>query len=115
MINLDGFDATEYAVVRRILDREGYIRRSRPPIKMDGDTPEFFSGMAAYVWRMVVFTISKTPKHQCLPVMALDYLPGRSEDVRQFCQKAADALVDKIVKQIPVSQWHGIARWHGLL
>lgn len=98
----------ETALVRRILKSGGEIRESRPEITNDG-----YSGAAAYLWRMVVFQVSKRAAHQCMPVMSYHYLPDIPE--RDQLAKWLDALADKVVNQIPVTEWHGIARWASIL
>lgn len=110
-ISLIPFPGMEGAIVRRILDKDGMIRRSRPEITEDG-----YSNCAAYVWRMVVFTISKVPRHQCMPVMSQYYLPEMaSADEQRQLIKWMDALADKVCAQVPVTEWHGIARWSEVL
>jgi len=97
----------ERDIVRRITN-DGFLRASRPDI--DWDVPE--SGIAAYVWRMVVFTVSDDPKHQCLPVMADCYLPGKyGSDEYKAAKEFADELEKKLCDSIPKGQWAGVIRW----
>jgi DNA-binding PucR family transcriptional regulator len=60
---------------------------------------------------MVAFQVSTNSQHQCMPVMAEFDLPGIEHDERRAIMLEMDELVKKIVDNIPVSEWHGIARW----
>ena len=87
---------------------KGHLRASKPPVdKSDPDT-----GIAAYVWRQVVFAVSDERQHQCMPVMDFCDLPGayRSPEY-QAAETLAKELEDKIVSAIPKQEWHGVKRW----
>jgi len=108
-VDLDqiGLDERGRRIAERILVK-GVLRASKPPIdKGDPDT-----GIAAYVWRMVVFTVSDNPRHQCMPVMADLDLPGRyGSPEHKAAQAYADALEDSICNAIPREEWAGVRRW----
>jgi hypothetical protein len=129
-INIEKLELTaaDKAVARRIVNtRTGELRASKPAVakqikiaddswmgyhhdyanKQDAET-----GIAAYVWRMVVFQVSQNPQHQCMPCTADFDLPGHYGDpVNKLAQQRADAIVDAIVNSIPVHQWAGVQRW----
>jgi hypothetical protein len=113
-INLAAADLTdeEFALVAPIVatkgKNKGKLRASKPTE----------NGDSAYVWRMVAFQISPIGAHHCLPMCA-DFdivVPegmGSSEryEWRRNRAKVLDALANKIVNQIPKSEWHGVRRW----
>lgn len=84
-------------------------------------------GEAAYVWRMVAFTISSNPKHHCMPVTAeFDlpecYWPPRNTKydpaVASLCSerrrkriKELNVIVEAMINATPKSEWHGVKRW----
>lgn len=108
-IDLSSIDLTEreYRIANRILNK-GNLRASKPTVKPED--PE--TGIAAYVWRMVAWSVSDDRKHQCMPVCADFDLPGRyGSDERKAAQAEGDLLEDKITKSIPPTQWRGILRW----
>ncbi len=104
-------------------------------IKKDGSfkTTKPKDGHAAYVWRMVMFTISSDPKHHCMPVNAVSYIPKEDREVpnkpdrsnrEQYIEwiKACkskekqtvaflDTIVDEIIATIPKDKHYGTKRW----
>jgi hypothetical protein len=125
-LNSISWSVNEVRVLRRLFKEDLTLRQSRPEIvyekvHVDGqvyEVPERWSGIAAYVWRMIVFTISTRAKHQCLPIMADSYLPvypGMTPTLRDAYKQFAEALADKICSLIPPTEWHGIARWNNLI
>lgn len=79
--------------------------------------PKNISGEGLYIWRMVVFQVSKFPNHQCMPVTADFDLPEKywsketPIEVKKAIRKELDDIVDEIVNTIPKSEWHGVIRW----
>ena len=113
-INLAAADLTseEFALVAPIVaskgKNKGKLRASKPS---EG-------GDSAYIWRMVAFQISPIAAHHCIPVCAdfdivvPDTLSSTERyQYRRNRAKVLDALADKIVNQIPKSEWQGIRRW----
>lgn len=111
-------------IARRIVNsRNGELRASKPKVqeqvKVADDsiygytyrhlTPEA-QGDAAYVWRMVAFMVSQNRQHQCMPVTA-EFDLGGTYTERMSRAKTLDALVDKIVKIVPMRECHGALRW----
>jgi hypothetical protein len=82
--------------------------------------PDHCSGDSQYIWRMTAFTLSREPKHWCMPVMA-DFdieCPAGVESRSKYRAERAkrlDEIVDKVCNSIPKDQWHGIRRWKGIL
>jgi len=104
----------------------GRLRASKPPVERVRSTETYGKhgfyhrwqikgGETAYVWRMVAFYISPINQHHCMPVMADCDLPADDFDERMALAKELDKVVDKIVNTVPVEQWHGVARWRGLV
>ena len=110
------------SIAEQILNK-GKLRASKPK-----------DGEAAYVWRMVAFTVSRNPVHQCMPITAdwdlrnqyfngPKYFPGAYDDpeyraaskavsdAARARTKELDALADKLIATIPVTQWAGALRW----
>ena len=94
---------------------------SKPVQTSDGPARQIYAtkpknnwGDVKYVWRMVVFVVSRKRQHQCMPVTAEWNLTG---DYLARCERAKelDAIVDEIVNTIPKSQWYGVHRWARLL
>jgi hypothetical protein len=121
----------EYALCQGILNsRTGELRASKPPVPRMIQTSEvdqygihnynFKSesdanmGRTAYIWRMVAFMVSPISQHHCMPVMADFDVPGHYDE-RRSETKRLDLIVDKIVDSIPAREWHGVARWAGLI
>lgn len=110
----------DYQVVKRIVNtRTGALRASKPPIEYEliegryGKTrsPQEPSGASAYVWRMVAFACSTKPQHHCMPVMAFCDVPGYSHDNCKAREEELNVLADRVIDSVPVTKWHGIARW----
>ena len=133
VINVESIelDDLESALVKRILGRESRLRSQKPeidytivekPVKF-GDKihirkyrePDYEGGCAAYLWRMVAFSISPNYQHHCMPVCAYYDLPGDTEEDRRILAKMMDELADKIVNGVKVSEWHGVRRWASVL
>lgn len=105
-----GLSKRESAIAQRIVKPGGILRSSKPKVTDDPDT-----GIAAYVWRNVVFTLSDDPKHQHMPVTDIFDLPGEYKSPQYLeAEEFGDALVEKIVQAVPKSQWAGVQRWAGL-
>jgi hypothetical protein len=98
----------EQKILDIVVKKDGTIRASKPT-KTKKIEPDLW-GEAAYVWRMVVFQVSRNPVHQCMPVCA-DFDIRLKFDERRKVTRVLDSLVDKIVDLVPVTQWHGILRW----
>ncbi len=124
-------DELEYSLIQRILGRENRLRSVKPEIdysivtieKRYGEIvhqkrirqPDYEGGCAAYLWRMVAFSVSPISQHKCFPATAHFDLPGESEDDRRILAKEMDKLADKIVNSVKVTEWHGVQRWDGIL
>lgn len=126
-IDLSKIDLTaeERQIAERILNK-GYLRASKPTIKYSKVTrpcsftgkmkeysePDSIGGRAAYVWRMVAFTISPIGKHHCMPCTADFDLPcsGNYEE-RRALAKEMDELANKIIAAVPRDQHYGTKRW----
>jgi len=109
-----------------VVKKDNSIRASKPKVSQNDHS----TGKAAYVWRMVVFMVSRQGAHQCMPMMAdfdifvpeaprfgtvdkevyYQEIHKRHEERRATC-KVLDRLVDFIVDSVPKSQWHGVNRW----
>lgn len=98
----------EQKILDVVVKKDGTIRASKPTLTKKLN-PSLW-GEAAYVWRMVVFQVSRNPVHQCMPVTA-DWDIHLTTDERRKVTRVLDSLVDKIVNTVPVTQWHGILRW----
>src|SRR5689334_8238545 len=103
----------ERELATRILHR-GRLRASKPPIAWQIVTgadgirrryPDQDGGRAAYLWRIVAFSLSPDPRHQCLPICADLDLPEQDHDRRRALAAELDALADRIVATIPRHQW----------
>jgi hypothetical protein len=64
----------------QITKRDGTLYASRP---------KNASGSAQYVWRMVAFSLSSNPVHQCMPVLA-DFYVTDADLPTEFRQKVED-------------------------
>ena len=73
-------------------------------------TPE-----ALYVWRMLMFFISKNPKHQCIPYGA-DFELIKSYGVKeaQAKVKELDIILAKLIKEVPETKRYGMNAWRGV-
>lgn len=78
----------------------GRLRASKPK-----------DGRAAYVWRMVAFTVSPNSRHQCMPCTADFGIDCGDYNERRAICRELDKIVDQIVKAVPVTEWHGVRRW----
>lgn len=108
----------EYSrIVEIVVKYSDEIRASKPKLNGQLDPDWYIKSKAAYVWRMVVFMVSKQRQHQCMPVCADFDLPAQDEKGKWSCSiaremaKELDQVVDVIVNAVPKSQWHGISRW----
>ena len=108
----------EYSrIVETVVKNTDEIRSSKPSFKKLTEPELTIARKSAYVWRMVVFSVSKKRQHQCMPVCADFDLPARdstgkwSSSTAREMSKELDQVVDVIVNAVPKSQWHGIARW----
>jgi hypothetical protein len=112
-INNSYLSDEDAAIISIIVKKNGAIRATKP--KVNKNNP--ISGKAAYVWRMVVFSVSPKRQHQCMPCTATFDLPAYDEDGKWKCEisrkmsKELDKLVDHIVNSVPKTQWHGVSRW----
>lgn len=126
-IDLDAIELTaaERAIAERILNG-GALRASKPKIvytkaivpckyrpsgEKEISRPDELGGKAAYVWRMVAFTISPIGKHHCMPVTADFDLPEDDMAKRREMAKELDTLANKIIASVPRHQHHGTMRW----
>ena len=94
-----------------------------PCVKKDGSLykskPTKADAWSKYVWRMLVFSLSTVPQHQCMPVTADDDIHRayhgidrneRWDKVRKDI-KELDEVVDRVMKVVPKTEWHGVLRW----
>ena len=105
----------ELNILNIVIKSDHSIRATKPKVKDD------LSGKAAYVWRMVVFTVSKKRVHQCMPMTATFDIPAFDLSGKWNCKiadkmkKDLDQLVESIINTIPKSQWYGVKRWGSIL
>lgn len=112
--------AGERQIAERILNG-GRLRASKPKIEYSIGLskygtkirkPDEIGGKAAYLWRMVAFSISPIAQHHCMPCMAFCDLPEReNREDRRALEVELDALAKKIVDSVPKTAWHGVRRW----
>lgn len=120
----------DLAVIRLIVAR-GTIRAAAPKVPYDvverTNTYEYEGVTRSYtgqyrqhhlqpaqafmVWRHVVFSVSRNPKHQCIPCTDDLYLPIENHDERRAEAKRLIALADVVISAIPKTEWHGVQRW----
>lgn len=99
-------------IANLVIKKDGTIRASKPKV-----TDDPLTGKAAYVWRMVCFSVSPKPAHHCMPVCANFDLPAYDENGKWKCEisrkmeKELDKIADAIIDCVPKTQWHGIQRW----
>ena len=94
------------------------MRASKPKVgKRTADKADLY-GKAAYVWRMIGFTVARSGPLQCMPVCADFDLPVRDPETGRWSSKQArvmakrlDHLVDAFLNCVPKSQWYGVTRW----
>ena len=108
------FTPEEKEIINIVVKKNGEIRATKP--KIDEENPT--TGKAAYVWRKVVFMVSKKPAHNCMPITADFDLPAVDETTGKWSYKDAmemskklKGLEDAIIHSIPVDKWHGVNRW----
>ena len=99
---------------------KGKLRASKPKTpKMYQTTAGHFvhydeegsiKGEAAYVWRMIAFQVSPKSVHHCMPMTASFDMSGEYS-VRHKRTDELDVIVEKIVKSVPMENWHGVNRW----
>lgn len=105
-----GMPAPDLSKLRLGTDAGYYAREiTRPDGRLYASKPGKTSPEARYVWRMVVYTVSPRPAHQCMPVTAHFEL-GPYSKVKGLLDQL-DAIADQIIDAIPVEQWHGVKRW----
>lgn len=119
-IDLDACELTaeERQIAERIVNR-GKLRASKPKIEYSTverngrkyRQPDEIGGRAAYVWRMVTFSISPIGQHHCMPCTADFDIPVDGYQERRAEAKRLDMLVDKIIASVPKTQHHGTMRW----
>lgn len=132
VLDLDAIEMTdeEREIANRIVTK-GRLRASKPAIKytvanvtrMIGDIayttrqriPDDLGGKAAYVWRMVAFSVSPNYRHHHMPCTADFDLPVEDYTERRAMAKRLDDLVDRIVKSVPTDRWYGVRRWSRVL
>lgn len=117
--------AAEREIAERIVNA-GRLRASKPkviyskavvPCKYSPSgtkeiaQPDEIGGKAAYLWRMVAFTISPDSKHHCMPTTADFDLPERDYAKRREMAKTLDGLADRIIASVPKAEHHGTRRW----
>lgn len=114
----------ELNIVNRFVKKNGQIRKSKPETVKQSrikDASQSFGyrldytneedarqGIAAYVWRHVVFSVSPEPQHHCMPVLDFCYLPHG--DHREWHDKLMP-IIDAVTNAVPKSEWHGVRRW----
>lgn len=92
----------------------GKLRASKPAFDRRNRTDE--KRIAAYAWRMAAFLVSPIGAHHCMPIGCDLELPGNYGTPEYKAAKArGDAIADAIVNAVPVTEWHGVARWRGLI
>ncbi len=110
-INADLLTDEERKIFNIVIKKDNSVRASKPKVK------DHLTGKAAYVWRMVCFSVSPKGQHQCMPVCANFDLPAFNDngewkcDLSRIMEKELDKLVDLIVNAVPKTQWHGVQRW----
>jgi len=127
----DFVSATDLDLIRRIVNtRTGELRASKPTVAQMQEYPEtdpasifrtYYdfaneddakTGLAAYIWRHVAFSISPKPAHQCMPCLDFCDLPNSyKHNMSDPNTKHLHDLVDIVVKSVPCSEWHGVQRW----
>ncbi len=110
------YTAEELEILKLVVKRDGTIRASKP--KLDRNKP--LTGKAAFVWRMLVFSVSHNPQHQCMPIMCYYDLPCRvngkwDHKLEKSMSDELNVLVDKVLATIPKHEWAGVMRWASVL
>jgi hypothetical protein len=127
------FDSTEAEIVRNCFKGKKTesikeLRKSKPKIveiiyDHNGRKyrkSEFVTGMSAYTWRMLAFYTSGSHPHCCMPIMADFDLPYSMhdedyKDTRKAQIAKCETIIDKILANIPKTEWKGVARWANVL
>lgn len=110
-INADLLTDEERKILNIVIKKDLSVRASKPKVTDD------IAGKAAYVWRMVCFSVSPKRPHQCMPMCAIFDLPAYGENgkwsspIAHDMGKELDKLVDIITNAVPKEQWYGIHRW----
>ena len=98
---------SEVNAIKDIVNKNGKgIRKSKPKVDKSDAT-----GRAAYVWRMVMFTVSKNPVHHCIPVCADMDLCDSDWANRKDVIKTLDHIVEAFIQSVSKSEWYGVRRW----
>jgi len=111
MVESASLNMEERDIVNIVVKKNTEVRASKPKVKDD------VTGKAAYVWRMVCFSVSPKHQHHCMPVCADFDLPARNENgkwssaLAREMAKELNKLVDLITDAIPKEEWYGIHRW----
>ena len=132
-IDMDALKGTlspeDYEIARRVVasqgKNKGCLRAAKPKVAMlphpDPErarlryqVPEAVTGRAAYVWRMVAFTISPVARHHCTPCGADFDLPERNYKERAAEARRLDEVADAIIATVSPAEWHGTRRWAGI-
>ena len=123
-----GFSDADIAAARGIIatrgENKGYMRASQPDFRKHGES--------AYIWRMLAFFLGI---NAMMPVMASSYIwhtelrdkaaaarkrrdyaaADAYRDQARAWEKARikelDAVVDTLLDNIPMQQWHGVKIW----
>ncbi len=118
-LGLDNETYQEYLLIADLVFRgtSNDMRASKPKVgKRTAHLADRY-GKAAYVWRMIGFTVARSGPLQCMPVCATFDLPATGPDGRwsssaaREMSKDLDRLVDCFVNCLPKSEWHGVNRW----
>ena len=106
-LNLAKTDEEREILSMIVNSRTGELRVTKPRV----DKSNYVTGRAYYVWRNIMFFISRNPQHHCLPIGSDLYLSHRDWKNRNQVIKELDAFVDRIVDSFPKTEWRGVARW----
>lgn len=125
------FSSEDWVIVSRVFKKNGALRASKPDITytivkrhMYGrpDAPladyrenNLLDAKSAYVWRMVVFSVSDVRAHQCMPICADMDLPIEDYQERRALCKELDTLADRIINLFPKREWRGVIAWGNAL
>ena len=129
--------AEDLDIVMRFIKKDGTIRASKPNAKKHVvsverveteygpcnketlDCIDPAQGNAAYVWRHVVFYVSKRRAHQCIPSLDICYLPNEVTNDGFLMSnpklKHLHDLVEVVVDCVDKKDWHGVKRWRQAL
>jgi hypothetical protein len=110
-INIESLQVSEDDMkIVNLIHVNGRLKSSKPKMSKK-HSDEMLVGMAAYVWRMVVFSLSMKREHQCMPVTADFDIPIRNYTERRELTKKLDVLADAVINTVPPTQWYGVHRW----